>query len=32
VLTLVVRIARLFYSLDDFWDDDELDVVDPLAG
>jgi hypothetical protein len=31
VLTLVVRIARLFYSLDDFWDDEELDVDDPLA-
>jgi hypothetical protein len=31
VLTLVVRVARLFYSLDDFWDDDELDVDDPLA-
>jgi hypothetical protein len=31
VLTLVARIARLFSSLDDFWDDDEFDVVDPLA-
>jgi len=30
VLRLVVRIARLFCPLDDFWDD-ELDVHDPLA-
>jgi len=30
VFTLL-RIARLFYSLDDFWDGDELDVDDPLA-
>jgi hypothetical protein len=31
VLALVVGIARLFYSLDDFWDDDQFDVDDPLA-
>jgi hypothetical protein len=30
VLKLIVRIARLFYAPDDFWDD-ELDVHDPLA-
>ena len=31
MLTFVVRIARLFYSLDNYWDDAEPDVVDPLA-
>jgi hypothetical protein len=31
VFRFVVRIARLFYSMDNFWDDAELDVVDPLA-
>jgi hypothetical protein len=31
LLKLIVLIARLFYSLDDYWDDDEFDVDDPLA-
>jgi len=31
VLTLAARIARLFYSLDDYWDDDQFDVDDPHA-
>ena len=31
MLTLAARIARLFYSLDDYWDDDQFDVDDPHA-